>query len=471
MANTVTFSSTETDICIDGLWQYDIGQTLDIMGLVPTGTPEIHWAYSALADLTPPQTIDIRTMTEVTTGEGEAAETYYTVDIPDLALSTADEVVGYVYDEGTGTGETTHVVRFYPEPREKPEDYAGVNDVVTLQDLIETAVDDAMPTFEIGEVEAGEAPAAELVETETGYALDLTLQTGPTGPQGPTGPTGPQGPTGPTGPAGADGESIDVVEISEADYLAIETPDIRTLYLVDCPIHVISVALDSNAEALAVLATVQLTASILPLNAEDKSVVWSSSDEDVATVDQTGLVTIVGEGEAVITVTTNDGDFTDTCAIVAASNLPKLWQGTRAPFTISGNRITVNASGVLTTSYGYSDNTTNLDTPVGTWITLNNGDKLKYRAVYVSGSKNTPANTSNFVLNLHPYALGSTKLAWSSMPVQAGEYIEYEFTASGTVLVTGLYGGTYATSTFDSYIFDIELYYKASGAQEYTRWI
>jgi hypothetical protein len=136
MANTVTFSSTETDICIDGLWQYDIGQTLDIMGLVPTGTPEMHWAYSALADLTPPQTIDIRTMTEVTTGDGEAAVTYYTVDIPDLALSTADEVVGYIYDEGTGTGETIAVVRFYVEEREQPTDYAGVDDVVTLQGLI-----------------------------------------------------------------------------------------------------------------------------------------------------------------------------------------------------------------------------------------------------------------------------------------------------------------------------------------------
>jgi hypothetical protein len=75
-------------------------------------------------------------MTEVTTGEGEAAETYYTVDIPDLALSTADEVVGYIYDEDTGTGETIAVVRFYVEEREQPTDYAGVNDVVTLQGLI-----------------------------------------------------------------------------------------------------------------------------------------------------------------------------------------------------------------------------------------------------------------------------------------------------------------------------------------------
>lgn len=136
MANTATFTSTIKDVRLTDIWQYDIGQTLDIMGLVPTGTPEMHWAYSALADLTPPQTIDIRTMTEVTTGEGEAAETYYTVDIPDLALSTADEVVGYIYDEDTGTGETIAVVRFYVEEREQPTDYAGVDDTVTLQGLI-----------------------------------------------------------------------------------------------------------------------------------------------------------------------------------------------------------------------------------------------------------------------------------------------------------------------------------------------
>lgn len=50
--------------------------------------------------------------------------------------------------------------------------------------------------------------------------------------------------------------------------------------------------------------TDSLIATVLPANALIKDVFWTSSDPDVATVDANGIVTAVGEGEAVITVTT-----------------------------------------------------------------------------------------------------------------------------------------------------------------------
>lgn len=46
---------------------------------------------------------------------------------------------------------------------------------------------------------------------------------------------------------------------------------------------------------------------ILPANAKNKEVEWASSDEDVAEVDEDGLVTTYDEGEAVITATAADG--------------------------------------------------------------------------------------------------------------------------------------------------------------------
>lgn len=49
--------------------------------------------------------------------------------------------------------------------------------------------------------------------------------------------------------------------------------------------------------------TVQLTATVLPKNTDDKSVVWTSSDESVATVSKTGRVTGVSLGDAEITCT------------------------------------------------------------------------------------------------------------------------------------------------------------------------
>ncbi len=49
---------------------------------------------------------------------------------------------------------------------------------------------------------------------------------------------------------------------------------------------------------------VSLTATVTPANAPEKGVTWSSSDENVATVDENGKVTPVGGGRAVITATT-----------------------------------------------------------------------------------------------------------------------------------------------------------------------
>ena len=52
-----------------------------------------------------------------------------------------------------------------------------------------------------------------------------------------------------------------------------------------------------------------LAAILLPADASDKSVTWSSSNESVATIDENGVLTAVAEGTATITATTNDGGF------------------------------------------------------------------------------------------------------------------------------------------------------------------
>lgn len=58
--------------------------------------------------------------------------------------------------------------------------------------------------------------------------------------------------------------------------------------------------------------TLQMTATVAPENAENKEVTWTSSNPEVATVDENGVVTAVGKGRCTITVTTVDGGKTDT---------------------------------------------------------------------------------------------------------------------------------------------------------------
>ncbi len=76
-----------------------------------------------------------------------------------------------------------------------------------------------------------------------------------------------------------------------------------------------SVALDKESLTLTEGDSETLTATVTPVTAADKSVTWTSSDETVATVDQTGKVTAVKEGTATITVTTTDGGKTAACEV------------------------------------------------------------------------------------------------------------------------------------------------------------
>ena len=66
---------------------------------------------------------------------------------------------------------------------------------------------------------------------------------------------------------------------------------------------VASVTLDKDSAVLILGETLQLTATVLPANAANPSLTWTSSDEDVATVSNTGLVTSVAEGTATIKAT------------------------------------------------------------------------------------------------------------------------------------------------------------------------
>lgn len=84
-------------------------------------------------------------------------------------------------------------------------------------------------------------------------------------------------------------------------------------YLYEAP-DVSGVELDQSTASVNVGSQITLHATVKPDNAGNKSVTWSSSDVDVATV-QDGVVTAVYAGTATITVKTVDGGHTAQCVV------------------------------------------------------------------------------------------------------------------------------------------------------------
>jgi len=80
-------------------------------------------------------------------------------------------------------------------------------------------------------------------------------------------------------------------------------------------IPVSSCTLNETGLKLAYRSSETLRASVVPADASDPGVVWSSSDETVARVDDAGVVTAVGAGTAEITCQSSDGFASSACAI------------------------------------------------------------------------------------------------------------------------------------------------------------
>ena len=81
------------------------------------------------------------------------------------------------------------------------------------------------------------------------------------------------------------------------------------------PIRVEGISISNSNVEMIKTYSYQLSASVSPDNATDKNIIWSSSDESVATVDQNGYVTAIESGNAVITAKSVDGGFTASCEI------------------------------------------------------------------------------------------------------------------------------------------------------------
>ena len=142
------------------------------------------------------------------------------------------------------------------------------------------------------------------------------------------------------------------------------------------PVAVTSVSLDQSAVELVIDETVTLSATVLPANASDKSVTWTSSDASVATV-SSGTVKGIAIGSATITAKAGDKEASCTVTVVeggfpegALPQSNEIWYTTsdNKPLTLANSQ---GASTLSSNTYSkgmgvlrFSSPVTSLDAPL-----------------------------------------------------------------------------------------------------------
>ena len=124
----------------------------------------------------------------------------------------------------------------------------------------------------------------------------------------------------------------DIDYSNETCTITISSPNVSTKTLIvnitdndeepPANIPVSSVSLDRSSHELEVGQTIQLTATVLPSNATNKSITWTASNSN-CTVDN-GLVEAINSGSCVITCTTVDGNKTASCNITIPAVEPEI---------------------------------------------------------------------------------------------------------------------------------------------------
>ena len=149
------------------------------------------------------------------------------------------------------------------------------------------------------------------------------------------------------GKAGTEATGAKVLE-SVVDMKAGNDDGVPETWTAKKIVHVESVTLDKTELALTVGGDdVTLKATVLPEDATDKTVTWTSSKTAVATVDATGKVTAVAVGEATITATA--GDKTATCKVTVTA-IPAKTPATitNAPTATTGDIIAGSTTALVT---------------------------------------------------------------------------------------------------------------------------
>ena len=186
-----------------------------------------------------------------------------------------------------------------------------------------------------------------------------------------------------------------------------------TIKVTEQNIHVTSVELNKTYDELEIGKTTQLTATVYPSNATNKTVSWTSSNSSIATVSTSGLVTAKGVGTATITCSAKDsGSAKATCTIKVKE---KEVQVTRIELNKTSDELEVGKTTQLTATV-YPSNATNKTV---SWTSSNSS----VAAVSTSGLV-TAKGVGTATITCNAKDSGNAK-ATCTIKVKAKDYIEY----------------------------------------------
>ncbi len=112
----------------------------------------------------------------------------------------------------------------------------------------------------------------------------------------------------------AEGEATITVTTEDGKHRATCTVTVKRKEEPPAIVEVTEISLSNSSVSLFIGDEKTLTATVLPDNATNKKVVWSSSDDTIVSV-KNGVIKALAEGEVTITVTTEDGKHKATCTV------------------------------------------------------------------------------------------------------------------------------------------------------------
>jgi len=167
-------------------------------------------------------------------------------------------------------------------------------------------------------------------------------------------------------------------------------------------VSVKGISINEPPDSLVVYSTETLSVTITPYNATHQIITWRSSDDNIVTVSEGGVITAKNVGTATITITTDDGGYHAECTVTVKPKVITFTVG-----TIEAQTYTVNA---IEPTVTVKDDTTPLTLGIDYTLSYSNNINLgtNTASVTITGKGNYEGSNGSATFTIKPKAITFT---------------------------------------------------------------